>query len=274
MEDEKLFTCLRCGYKTRFKNNLLAHINKKKTCPTLLSSIPVNELYDLIKKKEESQHKCKVCKKSFSTSSNRLRHEKSCQGDLSQTIQIIQNEIQSLREIVNKNNNIRVVNSNIQTNNNVQQNNVTINLNSFGSENIAHLESDIEYLTQCLLNKDVISLLENIHFDTEHPENRNVRIKNVKKEFMEKFMNGRWIISDQGEILDELLNKGYRILHYFSRRNKSHIIKEYEDIENEYEEMQDWLEDLYSDAKLRNPLKRKLLILFMNDQTLLLEKSE
>jgi hypothetical protein len=236
----------------------------------------INNNRDITKYK----YNCKICSRPFTTSSNRVRHEKICKKIQEEdVIKNLQKEVQSLREIVNNLNNahspnVQTTNNNVQNNN--VQNNVTIHLKSFGCENIDHLESDKEYLTQCLQNKDVISLLESIHFDAQYPENLNVRMKNAKKEFMEKFVNGKWIISDQDETLDELLNKGYRILNYFSYKNKSNIMKEYEDEDNmeEYQEMKDWLEDLYSDSKLRKPLRRKLLILFMNNKTLFLEKSE
>jgi hypothetical protein len=115
-------------------------------------------------------------------------------------------------------------------------------------------------------------LIENIHCDKQHPENQNVRIRSTKKELMETFVDGRWIVSDQEETLDELLNKGYRILNFFSYRNKDHIINGCDDGEDEYHEMRDWLDELYSNTKLRKPLKRKLLILFMNNKALFLEK--
>jgi hypothetical protein len=61
-------------------------------------------------------------------------------------------------------------------------------------------------------------------------------------------------------------------MNFFSYRNKDHIINECEDGEDEYHGMREWLEDLYSNTKLRKPLKRKLLILFMNNKALFLEK--
>jgi hypothetical protein len=184
---------------------------------------------------------------------------------LKQVVVELQENVKELSTTPNvvQNGNIK----NIQNNNNI-----TINLHSFGFENIAHLENDKEYMTQCLLNKDVMGLLENIHCDKQHPENHNVRIKSTKRELMETYVDGQWIVSDQEETLDELLNKGYRIMNFFSYRNKDHIINECEDGEDEYHGMREWLEDLYSNSKLRKPLKRKLLILFMNNKALFLEK--
>lgn len=50
-------------------------------------------------------------------------------------------------------------------------------------------------------------------------------------------------------------------------------MEECDDLE-EYHAMRDWLEEQCNDNKLRKPLKRKLLILFMNNKTLFLEKPE
>jgi hypothetical protein len=164
--------------------------------------------------------------------------------------------------------------TNIGTVNNIQNNNVTINMRSFGYENIGHIENDLEYMTRCFINKDVMGLLENIHCDKHHPENHNVRIKSTKKALMETFVDGRWLISDQDETLDELLNKGYRIFNMFSYRNRRHLINECDEGETEYYDLRNWLEDLYNNSRVRKPFKNKLLILFMNNKTFFLEKAE
>jgi len=192
---------------------------------------------------------------------------------LSQQMQKMQGEIRSLCLQISASNNIitiTITNNSIHTNN---LNNITINIRSFGHENISHIENDKEYMTQCFLNKDVMGLLKDIHLDKAHPENFNVRIRSTKQELMETFEDGRWIVSDQEETLDELVNKGYRILNFYSYRNKDHIVDECENGDEEYYETRDWLEELYSNIKVRKPLKRKLLILFMNNKTLFLEKN-
>jgi hypothetical protein len=156
-------------------------------------------------------------------------------------------------------------------NNNVV-NQVIINVKSFGQENLTYVEKDKQFLTSCLMSRDIKSLIESIHCDKEHPENHNVRIKSTKQELMETFMDGGWIISDQEETLDELLNKGYRVLKFHSHRNKKDIKAECDDDDDEYDSLMEWLENVYDDKKLRKPIKRQLLILFMNKRTMLLEK--
>lgn len=248
------YICKRCGYETAHKQNLLSHLRRKNPCKAVLEDISIDILISNEKSKndEEKRFGCQYCSKKFTCCSNKSRHESICR-------------------LKNKPDNVVVnIQQNIQQ---IQQNNLTIDRRSFGYENIDHLEKDKSFMTNCFLNKDVMGLIENIHFDTDHPENHNVRIKSTKKEFMETYVDGRWIVSDQEETLDELLLKGYRILNFFSYRNKNKIVEECDDVE-EYHAMRDWLEELYNDNKLRKPLKRKLLILFMNNKTLFLEKTE
>lgn len=266
------YICKRCGYKSQYKQNLIAHLKRKRTCNVLFEDISIDDLLNVFEKKHDGEmFKCRYCDKQYTCRSNRSRHESTCSkqvnpvANLEQVVERLQEKVEQLSMKANiiQNGNI----SNIQNNNNI-----TINLKSFGFENISHIENDKEFMTQCLINKDVMGLLQNIHCDKEHPENHNIKIKSTKKELMETYADGQWIISDQEETLDELLNKGYRIMNFFSYRNKNHIVNECEDGEDEYHEMREWLEDLYSNTKMRKPLKRKLLILFMNNKALFLEK--
>jgi hypothetical protein len=276
------FTCDRCGYATDYKQCMQNHLQRKTTCNAILSDIPTSSLLDKLNHKEYNDvtYDCEYCNQRFNSISSKSRHKKTCKKkkdnvELKDMISILTESNKKLCEEIEKikQNPITVQNTtnNIQNNNN---NNVTINLRSFGFENISHLENDMEYMTQCFMNKDVMRLLENIHCDKKHPENQNVRVKSTKRELMETYEDGRWLVSDQDDTLDELLNKGYRILNMFSHRNRRHLINECEDGESEYHELKGWLEDLYSDSRVRKPLKKRLLILFLNNKTVFLEKDE
>ena len=120
---------------------------------------------------------------------------------------------------------------------------------------------------------NIVPLIENIHFDKEHPENHNVKIKSIKQELMETFVDGKWIITDTDDTLNELINKGYRVLNYHSRKNKNDII-DTEMNEDEYDDVLSWLEKIYEDKKTRKPIKKQLLLLFLNNKTMLLGKEE
>jgi hypothetical protein len=111
--------------------------------------------------------------------------------------------------VININNN-----SNNTTNNVNTVNNVT--LNSFGNENVSYLTHD--FLSYCLMNpkKGMATLIENIHYNKDYPENHNVRCKSLKQNVFERSIDSEWRICDASNTLDELIKKGYRILnaHY------------------------------------------------------------
>lgn len=104
------------------------------------------------------------------------------------------------------------------TNNTIITNNNSINisLNNFGQESVSHLTHD--FLSHCLLNpsKGFTSLIENIHYNNDVPENRNIRCKSLKRNVFEKYIDSEWRSCDASNTLDELIRKGYRILntHY------------------------------------------------------------
>jgi hypothetical protein len=274
-----MFTCKLCGYETDKKHCLVNHLKRKVPCISLdiSSDFPSREelIKELEKKYNDITFDCKWCNKKFNHKNNMYVHQKNCKNnnnevdDLKNAVKILTAELSEMKAMKTSN-----MTNNGTINNNIQNNNVTINLRSFGFENISHLENDMEYMTQCFMNKDVMRLLENIHCDKKHPENQNVRVKSTKRELMETYEDGRWLVSDQDDTLDELLNKGYRILNMFSHRNRRHLINECEDGESEYHELKGWLEDLYSDSRVRKPLKKRLLILFLNNKTVFLEKDE
>jgi hypothetical protein len=104
------------------------------------------------------------------------------------------------------------------TTNNIQNNfqNITITVNNFGNENTSYLTP--EFLSFCLMNprKGLTSLIENIHYNAEYPENQNLRCKSLKQNIFEKYVDYEWRACDASNTLDELIRKGYRILnaHY------------------------------------------------------------
>lgn len=92
-------------------------------------------------------------------------------------------------------------------------------------------------------------------------------LKSTKMELMETFVDGKWIITDCEETLTELIQKGYRILRFYSHKNKRQLIED-----DEYGDIMEWLESIYDDHKVQKPLKRQLLILFMNNKAFALGK--
>jgi hypothetical protein len=78
------------------------------------------------------------------------------------------------------------------------------------------------------------------------------------------------MVKDQDQTLTELIQSGYRILRMHGKTNKDHIIEEEGIDEDDYDEIIRWLETIYEDRKIQKPVKRDLIILFINNQTMLL----
>ena len=273
-----MYQCKRCGYEFASKYNLINNLRKQNTCPSIESDTTTQSLLlELQKPPLTSGYQCEYCDKFFKHPQGRSQHKKICKNKpsedmvktLVQKVNELENELLEMKQGQRYGNNI----TNNTTNNNTQnvQNNITINIKSFGFENMKHIESDKQFLTHCLMQRDIKSLIESIHCDKEYPENHNVRIRNIKQDLMETYIDGKWIITDKEEALDELINKGYRVLKFHSHRNKTDIIDECDD-DDEYDDIMKWLESIYDDNKLRKPIKKQLLILFMNNKALLLGK--
>jgi hypothetical protein len=69
-------------------------------------------------------------------------------------------------------------------------------------------------------------LLENLHCDPNFPENHNIRIKSLKREVVEVYMNNTWNAMSFVNGLNELLLQGQRIFKSYYRNDKERIIEE------------------------------------------------
>lgn len=275
--------CKRCGYETNLKRNLLRHLQRKIKCEAKVEDINIDDYISEIRHKNVNADAvgCIYCNKKFNSPSNKYKHQKICKQKPKDTKGLIkdiedlkekshdklQDKLQYKLQDIIQTTSYHIGTINIGNVGNQQFNNIK----NFGNENMEHITK--EFLNSCLLTNNIVPLIETIHFDKEHPENHNVKLKSTKQELMETYIDGKWIITDKDETLDELINKGYRVLNYHTWRNKTEIIQD-EMNETEYDNVVEWLEKLYKDKKIRRPIKKQVLLLFMNNKTMLLEKDD
>ena len=128
----------------------------------------------------------------------------------------MENEISKLKIEKNKKENVinNIENSIINNNNN------TIIVNNFGDENT-------EYITDKMFQKLILkgsqgipSLIKQIHFNPNHPENHNVRYKNQKSKYIEIKNNNKWKYQHKKALLDNLVDYGYITLEEFKENNE------------------------------------------------------
>jgi hypothetical protein len=255
------FSCARCGYVTNMKGHLKRHLSSKSVCPPSVSDTSRDILLQQLERpKTGASVCCEWCEKTVSKA-NYARHRNVCSsrhteqtenvpinssnGAQASTSTSYGQEIdyeklkKTMKEILQdllKSNHGTINNTviNINSNSNNTTNNVgtinNVNINSFGSENVSYLTH--EFLSYCLMNpkKGMATLIENIHYNKDYPENHNVRCKSLKQNMFEKYIDSEWRICDASNTLDELIKKGYRILnaHY-----AEHFLTDPEFFENE-----------------------------------------
>lgn len=232
----KIFICERCGHDAKTKQNLITHLKKQKQCPTKESQ---RSREDIIKElmpppaTKEKTSECEYCNKRFTTPVGKCKHKKICNQRPEVLLQTEVNTLkQQMAEMQKRWENSQVNTSNIHTTNtqNNYINTVNININSFGQETTSHLTND--FLNHCLLNpcKGLTNLIEKIHYNTELPENHNIRHKSTKQQLLQKYIDNGWHDCDASNTLDELIRKGYRIL---SSYYASHIANDPNIVEDE-----------------------------------------
>ena len=131
--------------------------------------------------------------------------------------------------------------------------------------------SSPEFLFECFKDQNLLKVVEYLHFNPDHPENHNVRIKNINQGLMEAIENGQWKIYKKDELLHDLVYNGWRILNTYYRKNKEDIKFELED--DEISESVEWLNKIFKeDSKLMKELKTDIFILVLNNKAILIQK--
>jgi hypothetical protein len=226
------WVCRRCNHESKTKGNLVSHLKRKQPCSDEFDTISITDyLSELTKKVIEGKvHCCQYCDTKFSSRQAKYKHKFICNNttkDLPDTAvkiasleeqnKFLQDRIANLeKQVINVGSSNTQINHTTNINNNTNQFNISFSINSFGSEDVSYLTP--EFLSYCLLNprKGLTSLIENIHYNTDYPENQNIRCKSLKQNIFEKYVNSEWRACDASNTLDELIKKGYRIMnaHY------------------------------------------------------------
>ncbi len=110
------------------------------------------------------------------------------------------------------NNHVSVGNHNITTNshNTTTMYNNYILINDFGKENTSYLHSP-EVLMK-LRNHGVMKAIHQIHFNDDHVENQNVRLKSLKKSLVEVVQDGHWTPRCMSSVTDEMIKNAFGVI--------------------------------------------------------------
>jgi len=138
----------------------------------------------------------------------------------------------------------------------------TININNYGNENTEYLKND--YLNNLLQGAftAIPKLIENIHFNPQHPENHNIKITNKKEPYIKVRKNDKWELQDKKETLETLVDDKYYLLedHYAG------VGENGSKISGETKRVMEKFRDKYSeDKELQKDLQKKSEIIILNN---------
>jgi hypothetical protein len=229
--------CKRCLHTTTTKSNLLSHLRNKKTCSVDFDEggveISIKSYIDeLLAPQQPKKYSCSHCGSLFAYNQSMNKHIKTCkknpinntnqnaEDDKDNLIKELQAQIEHYKQQLQGQPPTTTYN---QTNNNAtiinNTYNITITRNDFGSEDTSYITDD--FIKYCIENpsRGIAELIENIHYNPEHPENHNIRCKSLKKNVFEKCVDSEWTLCDASNTLDELIKIGYRVMNTYFMDN-------------------------------------------------------
>jgi hypothetical protein len=175
-----------------------------------MKDIDRQEILERIQPKRDESicTRCSWCDKLISKS-NISKHKKLCKKRPDDKIQELQDKIKRLEKTINNINN----GSNIHTTNNTTNININnfIQLNNFGAESIEHISQ--EFVKSCIMNNvtGMKNLIEKIHFSEDAPQNKNIKMKNIKEKLVYVNKDNQWIVKDAQEATCNMIRKGCNI---------------------------------------------------------------
>jgi hypothetical protein len=227
------FSCSLCEYTSNSKHCIIRHISKKIKCGAGEPCI-VEVKVDI---------KCEYCNKCYTINSNLVRHQKIC----------VKKKENLERELIKKDEKIKELETQLAQKPNTiigTQNNI-ININ-LAPWNDPLLPDDVERYYRESVKKiflAVPTLIKYIHFNTEHPENHNICIKNGRSKTAKVYNGKEWETIDEDQLIKTLIADYEQTLEDYSEVKKLAFTKKYQEIKD-----RDGEEKVYDD--LHNEVKR------------------
>jgi len=225
------YCCPRCGYTTQVKSNLRNHFNRKKECEAKASNVPFNTLLqkyvagdsfeaDLDKPNNIQPNKSPRCMEIYY---DKLQAEN---AELKAELKATNERLVQLLEVLQK----------LDTKN--VNNNITINLTirPFGTPSTEHITEDFKKECLTFMNKGILNLVKEIHFNPNVPENHNILCKSTKNGTCQIWNGVAWEVKPDVSVFDDLISISKRILFdcFVNLRQSDEVIKSLDDVLNSY----------------------------------------
>ena len=188
------------------------------------SKISVNISPAIIPKKSKKLNfECALCGRKLSSQGHLSRHMKSFCPELKTKGEIILKDMleeqkeefanerktlyKQIEKLLDKVGNTTNIQSNIKN---------TITLNNYGQESMNHITNQLKTQLVKIPYVMIPKLIEAVHFNDSHPENKNIALTNSRDNKIKIFSDNRWIYKDKEETINDLVDGKYYILdaHY------------------------------------------------------------
>ena len=245
-----LYQCELCDYETKIKTHFNRHLNTPKhqknslnhskafesesTQKSVSNDKPIRKKHrkDKIMEAETEEkdqkilmkYTCELCGRELSTKGHLTRHIRDyCPATKSKKESTILKDLleeqkqQFANERANLYKQIEKLLDKVGNTTNIQSNiKNTINLNSYGNENMSHITDQLKTQLVKIPYGMIPKLIEAVHFNDEHPENKNIALTNSRDNKIKVFSDNKWVYKDKEETINDLVDGKYYILdtHY------------------------------------------------------------
>jgi hypothetical protein len=205
---------------------------------------------------------CNYCSKMFSRKDNMVRHmEERCKKNNNVNYKDLfykakeefENEKNELKKhielLLTKVGNTTTINN---TNN--------IQLNNYGKEDLSHITDNLKIQLLDIPYGAIPKMIEEVHFNDNKPENKNIALTNKKDNKLKVFSNNKWNYRNKDEILHDLIDGKYFILDSYYEDNVNKLDKKYKNYDN-FRKCYD-----NNDKKLLEQLKNDSELILLNNR--------
>lgn len=229
--DTKVIQCERCSKEFTRLTHLRRHFNNKNSCKPILKDISIEELKDKYKVKK-GIYKCENCGKEYKSKSGKYKHKKNClvnpviiekkendklKEELGKEVSKRKELEKQVEQLILEKAQLQEAHAKVINNDHSNTNNITtigrdqniIIVNNFGEENIEYLLKDENFVKKCIESpiNSIHQYLDNVHFNNEHPENKNIKMTNLLGPYMDYIKEGKWNKIEKNILIPKIINK-------------------------------------------------------------------
>ena len=212
---------------------------------------------------------CEHCNTEFSRKDNLKRHlETRCKlskkepvVDYKEMFYLMKDELEKEKEEFKKQISILLEKvGNTTTNITNTQN---IQLNSYGNEDLSHITDSLKTELLKVPFGMIPKMIEEVHFNKNKPENKNIALTNKKDNKIMVFSNNKWVYRNKNDTINDLVDCKYFILdnHYQDLEDNDNISQ---DAKISYEKFKTYFDE--GDKKIVEDIKKDCELLLLNNR--------